>query len=243
MKGVVREVVLFTVVASIFFSLPAFSYELGLQGVSGRPGETVTLYVTVDDVDGLLSADMSVSYDPGYLTFEGAQTTDLVQGFSIAYTLKGEVVSLSMAGARPAPSGSGNLLALSFAISESAPSGDLPLRLTEAVVYGPDRSSQAALALGDTGASITVTSTPSPEPQEEAGGSGGCWIGTLMWHPAEHSSKGAVTCSGDSTAAGGSRAIQIDVTGATPGTCVNIPGDPTSSLKATGLQRKPDNGR
>lgn len=54
------------------------------QGIPGKPGQRVRAPVSVTEVKGIASADLSIHYDPAILAYEGVQTSIQTEGFFIA---------------------------------------------------------------------------------------------------------------------------------------------------------------
>jgi len=105
--------------------------QLSLGQVYGEPGSTVAVPVTVDDATGIISAGITLTYDPKVLRAVDVSTTNLTAGYSVAHKVADGRIKIGLAGSRPL-SGSGPLLDVRFQVLESADwSETCPISITD----------------------------------------------------------------------------------------------------------------
>ncbi len=102
---------------------------LSLGRVTAIAGEVVTIPVEVDDATGILSAGVTIGYDPQVLEFLGASTSELSSGYLLAYRESQGKVKVGIAGSQELK-GTGPIINLQFKVLGSELSS--PLTVEEA---------------------------------------------------------------------------------------------------------------
>ncbi|MDP6599517.1 MAG: cohesin domain-containing protein [Candidatus Poribacteria bacterium] len=115
--------------------LPTKTAEIGRVGAPA--GQAVTVPIIVPNAAGLLSADLTLTYNADLLAYQGLQQTPLIKDFDLEVNSEtaGRMV-VPISGKQPIDSGGGELLKLTFFISSQAQQGaSLPIELTEALLW------------------------------------------------------------------------------------------------------------
>ena len=104
------------------FLLNGFTYQgevasLGFPDLEGRQGTELQIPLTAANVDGLVSVDVQIDYDPSVLSAENVQLGNLTSGWFIVSNLNEPgSITVSMATGGSPVSGDGNLLILRFGL-------------------------------------------------------------------------------------------------------------------------------
>lgn len=118
--------------------LRGFTYEsdtasLSLPDTSGGQNDVVQVPINLANTDGLLAADLTITFDPAVLIATGARTGSLTPGWSLsANTSVAGQITLSMAGSSTV-SASGVLAYLEFTVI-GAPGASSPLQPTSVLL-------------------------------------------------------------------------------------------------------------
>lgn len=99
------------------FAKPAFASlggGFGIDDISVAPGDTFTVFIRVENGQGLFSSEMDLGYDPTILKLQDISTTPLTSSFMFTHNiLPNGRVKLALAGSKPLKEG-GNLLTITF---------------------------------------------------------------------------------------------------------------------------------
>ncbi|MFP4440113.1 MAG: C1 family peptidase [Chloroflexaceae bacterium] len=107
--------------------------NLSMPTRSGNPGETIQVPIDASDVQGLLAADLTITYDSAVLSTQSVNTGSLTSGWiQQANTATPGQVVISMAGTLPA-SGDGTLATIEFLIT-GQPGDTSPLQFTNVLL-------------------------------------------------------------------------------------------------------------
>ena len=127
-----KIIALLLCVCLLFVCTPAAGAEevqsvLEVGQSCGRRGETVTVYVSLNAVNGIAGGSFSIAYSD-MLTLESAAAGEMLSGRTCTINTKyaANTVRVSFAGMSEL-SGDGALLRLDFRISRDAPIGELPV--------------------------------------------------------------------------------------------------------------------
>ncbi|RLF39119.1 MAG: hypothetical protein DRN21_04065, partial [Thermoplasmata archaeon] len=119
--------------------------RVSLGDVHGETGASFVLPVAVDDATDIISAGITLSYDPKVLRAVDVSTTNLTSGYSVAHNVADGRIKIGLAGSRPLW-GSGPLLDVRFQVLESADWGETSpiaisdVQLNEGRIAGVARS-------------------------------------------------------------------------------------------------------
>jgi len=118
-------------------SPPVAGKEVTFNEESGSPGETVTVAINVDDINGIAGYNIDFTYDSTALTVTGATRGDAFTGaLFIPRLVAPGVVQLALAGAvGHAGNGSGQLATVTFTINNTDLSSS-PLTFTRVILQG-----------------------------------------------------------------------------------------------------------
>jgi hypothetical protein len=169
----VRTLLTMLIAATLVFPLatcPTLAATLTVHDASAHPGESVTVSVLIDDATDLLSADISLAYDPNVLQVMSVKTTGLTSGFTITHAVTWRRISISLAGAAALAGGSGSPVDVEFAVFDDADPGQTEISISEATTYGSNHQASTP-TLPANPATLTVLSTGSGD--GGAGGGGG----------------------------------------------------------------------
>ena len=112
-------------------SVAAANPTVSLPDVTGKPGDTVTVVVRLEDNPGLISAKVKVGYDAAALEFVDAKTGDLpASGYSTGDPKKNPYVVNFCDGVATADYTAEVFATLQFRIKAEAKAGTYPLTLT-----------------------------------------------------------------------------------------------------------------
>jgi hypothetical protein len=104
--------------------IPGFAVSFASESVSGFPGDTVLVEVTIDNASRLASAQFSLSYDSSIVRLLSIEKTILTNSMQISMdTSRTGWLGVLMTGDRNIGGGSGALVDLHFRISPSVPEG------------------------------------------------------------------------------------------------------------------------
>jgi hypothetical protein len=147
MKKVISYLMI--MVAFIFVS-EAQARTLAIQDTSGAPGDVIRVDVVIDDAKDLLSADMTLTYDPGLLILKEVKKASLTSNFIIASQVGSGEIAVAIATAQALQGGSGSLVEVSFQIDDAAPLGtDTFISIPRATLYnGAYQSMETTLKEG-----------------------------------------------------------------------------------------------
>ncbi len=97
---------------------------------TARPGERITVPVTLDTAAGLESAQFTVVYDPAVLEFVGAVRGSLTGDFQwfVTHDVPGRL-GIDLTRMNPRADGQGTLAELTFRVRDAAPRGASPIDL------------------------------------------------------------------------------------------------------------------
>lgn len=142
----------FLITMAIFFGLAlnASAFEITMADTVGFAGDQTRVAVFIDDATDVLSADITITFDPDILVPADAELTDSTADFFIAHTAKWGAVSLAAAGSTALSDGNGPLFYVTFNINEADVS-ETVLAISEAVVYDADYQAHNALIPGTSG--------------------------------------------------------------------------------------------
>ena len=112
---------------------------LSITSVEVSPGAHTTVQVAITDATGVSAGDILVKYDADLITIGQIKGTDLISGITLIINkdVLGEI-TISMAGAKGIPSGSGTLIEIGMTVSEDAEEGTetmLELVATDTELY------------------------------------------------------------------------------------------------------------
>ncbi|MBN1301614.1 MAG: right-handed parallel beta-helix repeat-containing protein [Melioribacteraceae bacterium] len=105
----------------IITELPSrISRSMSVSGLSGFPGDTVDVYIKMDDPSGLAKADFSFKYDNTILTFIEAELTEATRNFSLSQQMKksGEII-IGLISEISAPPNLTEILKLRFIVNKN----------------------------------------------------------------------------------------------------------------------------
>ena len=146
---------------------PLSSRRISLSSVEGPLEQDFWLPINISQVDGLLAADLVVSYDPFSLNFQRASLTELTEKFELMVNtnIPGQLI-LPISGQIPiSASGQGEILKLFFQVNQSLPVGTVTsVELTEALLWNVEgRNYPVTLTAGQ----VTVVPKRIPPPKLE----------------------------------------------------------------------------
>jgi hypothetical protein len=104
---------------------PMTHVTVSIPPVSMRPGSTITVPVSIDSATGILSADVTLLFDPSLVNFSESDISlgGLTQGWAIVKNLsiaQGRL-RISLFSTQPLAAGQGSILLLSIHVSQGAP--------------------------------------------------------------------------------------------------------------------------
>ncbi len=107
--------------------------SISLTSISGYPGDTVSIFLALDNPAGLGKADFDLEFNNSVLTFLNVSLTSTTQHFTLSNQVISEgKIGISISSNTAAASGDKNILELKFMISQNSKPGDAsPLTLTK----------------------------------------------------------------------------------------------------------------
>jgi len=133
------------------FAANASAFEITMTDTVGFVGDQTRVTVFIDDAADVLSADITITFDPGILVPADVELTDSTANFLVAHSITWGAVSLAAAGSMPLSAGGGPLFSVVFDINENADVSETILILSRAVVYDADYQAHDALIPGTSG--------------------------------------------------------------------------------------------
>lgn len=162
MKKMKRLLTLLLCISMLVIPYPAAAAEASVLTVGtagGRRGDTVTLDVTLNEVNGIAGGGFNVRYDHHALTLVSAEPGEALGGRVATINSKyaEDMVRMSFAGTT-AMEEAGVLLRLTFRIREDAPIGEIPVTAEDVKLYDVNIAtvSRSAKAGGVTVQSVTA---------------------------------------------------------------------------------------
>jgi len=164
MKKLQRLLALMLCALTLLTSIPvvaaaAEESKLSIATVGGRRGETVTVTVDLNQVNGIAGGAFNIRYDSTVLTLVKAEAGSALSGRTCTINdhYAKDLVRVSFAGTVPL-NAAGTLLTMQFRISEAAPLGQTVLTAENVKLYDVDAS--VVTRIGEAGAvevqSITI---------------------------------------------------------------------------------------
>lgn len=103
-------------------SVPFISVQVGK--LSGRPGDTLSVAISVNNASKLAKAVFTLEFDPQLLTFQKVKTTSLTSNFDLSFALaKDDQLNIRIFDTKGIQSGKGALVLIDFVINTDAPAG------------------------------------------------------------------------------------------------------------------------
>jgi hypothetical protein len=130
------------------FPMDTAAFEVTVQNASGVVGGEATVSVMIDDASNMLSADITLDFDPSVVAPTGVELADLTSDFIVAHTVTWGAVSIAVAGSAAIADGSGVLVKVAFRIDGEAETGETAITVSKAVVYGSDHQANDSLTPG-----------------------------------------------------------------------------------------------
>jgi hypothetical protein len=158
---------LLMIVAVLILVPQAQARTLGIQDASWAAGDVVTVAVVLDDAKDLLSADVTLTYDPGVLNPKEVKKATLTSNFIIAYNTGTGEISIAIATAQALQGGNGALVEVSFQIASTVPVGTVTnIQISRATLYsgayqGMDKTLQGGKVTVGNPETVTAPATPS----------------------------------------------------------------------------------
>ncbi len=125
------------IVACTALAMGLHAYTLRIGSMICNPGTTVAIPVTIDTVEGLASAEFTVSYDPLVLELKGVQQGDLAEHFSFSFSSveeEGQTTVVSVAEDNLTTTQGGTLAVLNFYVRENSDGIYSDLTLSEVIL-------------------------------------------------------------------------------------------------------------
>lgn len=156
----------------------AHAVTLSIADASGSSGELFTAEVQIDDATDLLSADITISYDPDKVTATAAETTDLTSDFLITQSISFGQINVALATHTALGSGSGALAAIAFVVAEDVENAETQLSIAEAALYGSDLLSKEVTTVDGV---VTIGAGDTDGGDDGEGPADKCFIATAAY--------------------------------------------------------------
>jgi hypothetical protein len=125
-----KTAVALAVLLGILAGAPALAAAtLSVGTVSGSPGQTVTVPVSVDTVSNLLAVEFSLTVDTARLAITKVEPGALAAGFSSSFNTVAGVTRVAMASGSGV-NGSGVVANVTISITSGAPAGSTPVTIS-----------------------------------------------------------------------------------------------------------------
>lgn len=103
----------------------ALMTDISLNNVSGFPGDTVLVNVSLSNAAGLKKADINIRFNPSLMTFVNAVPSKLLNTFTLnAEQTSGNILTINLISSNEITSGSGNIFTLKFILNPSIKSDE-----------------------------------------------------------------------------------------------------------------------
>ncbi len=136
------------------------SRQLGIPSYLGKPGDIVSIPITLNNAAAVASVHLQVNYNPQILEFVGARNDGLGAAFELTYSGTDGVVTVMLNRSTSLVAGSGRLAVLQFRVNAGAQAGlssDLALAVYELTDDSGVRSTNLAESVTATNGQIAVT--------------------------------------------------------------------------------------
>ena len=172
----------FFITLVILFSLPqpGSALTLSVQDITGAPGDTVTVAVTLTDAAQVAAAAFKLSFDSSVAIPEDITATSSGDSFLVETYTTPVSVSLAIARGETTSNPSGEQVRLQFQIPDTQTNGSTTtIKVNNAAAYD---SSGDTVSVASNDGSITVSDGSDSDDGGGGGGGGGggCYITTLL---------------------------------------------------------------